>query len=57
MNSKSSADWLERFFMGKGFYIVLVLCAAVIGASAWMLAVGDKPLTEKAVEVVNTDPA
>ena len=43
--------------MGKGFYIVLVLCAAVIGASAWMLAVGDKPLTEKAVEVVNTDPA
>ena len=57
MNSKSSADWLERFFMGKGFYIVLVLCAAVIGASAWMLAVGDKPLTEKAVEVVNTDSA
>ena len=57
MNSKSSADWLERFFMGKGFYIVLVLCAAVIGASAWMLAVGDKPLTEKAVEVVNTAPA
>ena len=57
MNSKSSADWLERFFMGKGFYIVLVLCAAVIGASVWMLAVGDKPLTEKAVEVVNTDPA
>ena len=57
MNSKSSAEWLERFFMGKGFYIVLVLCAAVIGASAWMLAVGDKPLTEKAVEVVNTDPA
>ena len=56
MNSKSSADWLERFFMGKGFYIVLVLCAAVIGASAWMLAVGDKPLTETAVEVVNTAP-
>ena len=57
MNSKSSADWLERFFMGKGFYIVLVLCAAVIGASAWMLAVGDKPLTETAVEVVNTAPS
>ena len=36
---------------------MLVLCAAVIGASAWMLAVGDKPLTEKAVEVVNTAPA
>ena len=57
MNSKNPADWLESFFSGKGFYIVLVLCAAVIGASAWMLAVGDKPLTETAVEVVNTDPA
>ena len=57
MNSKNAADWLESFFTGKGFYIVLVLCAAVIGASAWMLAVGDKPLTETAVEVVNTDPA
>ena len=57
MNSSSSGEWLERFFAGKGFYIVLVLCAAVIGASAWMLAVGDKPLTEKAVEVVNTDSA
>lgn len=57
MNSKSSADWLERFFTGKGFYIVLVLCAAVIGASAWMLAVGDRPGTETAIEVVNTNPA
>lgn len=24
-----------RFIEGKGFYIALVLCAAVIGVSAW----------------------
>ena len=34
MNSKSSGEWLETFFAGKGFYIVLFLCAAVIGVSA-----------------------
>lgn len=28
------------FFAGKGFYIVLFLCAAVIGVSAWTLASG-----------------
>ena len=28
---------LEKFFAGKGFYIVLFLCAAVIGVSAWTL--------------------
>lgn len=26
-----------RFIEGKGFYIALVLCAAVIGVSAWSL--------------------
>lgn len=54
MNSKSSGDWLERLFTGKGFYIVLLLCAAVIGASAWMLAVGDRPGAEEVVQVSNT---
>lgn len=42
MNKKDS--FLQKagdFFAGKGFYIVLILCIAVIGASAWaMLAVG-----------------
>ena len=33
MNSRSSGEKLEAFFNGKGFYIVLFLCAAVIGAS------------------------
>ena len=38
MNSKSSGRGLEAFLAGKGFYIVLLLCAAVIGLSAWMAA-------------------
>ena len=29
-----------RFIEGKGFYIALVLCAAVIGVSAWSLLSG-----------------
>lgn len=33
----SGAGALEKFFAGKGFYIVLFLCAAVIGVSAWTL--------------------
>ena len=27
----------EAFFAGQGFYIVLILCIAVIGASAWII--------------------
>ena len=53
MNSKSSGEWLERFFTGKGFYIVLLLCAAVIGASAWMLAVGQGSAAEEVIQVSN----
>ena len=37
MNSNSSGHGLEGFLTGKGFYIVLFLCAAVIGLSAWMM--------------------
>ena len=48
MNSSSSGKGLERFFTGKGFYIVLFLCAAVIGVSAWMLAVGTETMTNEA---------
>ena len=44
MNSKSSGGKLEGFFTGKGFYIVLFLCAAVIGVSAWMMAAGDRSM-------------
>lgn len=39
-NNKNSGGKLEKFFNGKGFYIVLFLCAAVIGVSAWSLLSG-----------------
>ena len=38
---KNFAARMEAFFAGKGFYIVLLLCVAVIGVSAWsMLSAG-----------------
>ena len=46
MNSKSSGGRLEAFFTGKGFYIVLLLCAAIIGGSAWMMAAGERTMAE-----------
>ena len=46
MNSKSSGGRLEAFFAGKGFYIVLFLCAAIIGVSAWMMAAGERTMAE-----------
>lgn len=44
MNSRGSGKKLEGFFTGKGFYIVLFLCAAVIGVSAWMMATGNETM-------------
>lgn len=38
---KSFGAALEHFFAGKGFYIVLFLCVAVIGVSAWTMLAGD----------------
>ncbi len=49
MNSSSSGGRLERFFTGKGFYIVLFLCAAVIGVSAWTMAAGNGTMEEEPV--------
>ena len=40
MEKKRSGKKLEEFLAGKGFYIVLFLCAAIIGVSAWSLAAG-----------------
>lgn len=37
---KPFAAQLEAFFAGKGFYIVLFLCIAVIGVSAWSILAG-----------------
>ena len=44
MNSSSSDRRSEGFFTGKGFYIVLFLCAAVIGVSAWVMATGNEAM-------------
>ena len=42
MNKKKSfGESLEAFFAGKGFYIVLFLCVAVIGVSAWTTLAGN----------------
>ena len=46
MSSNSSGKKLEGFFTGKGFYIVLFLCAAVIGVSAWMMATGNEAMED-----------
>ena len=54
MSSNSSGKRLERFFTGKGFYIVLFLCAAVIGVSAWMMAAGNETMAK---DVVNGSDA
>lgn len=46
MSTNSSGKRLEGFFAGKGFYIVLFLCAAVVGVSAWTMAAGDKTMSD-----------
>jgi murein DD-endopeptidase MepM/ murein hydrolase activator NlpD len=37
MDNNQSGKKLDKFLAGKGFYIVLFLCAAIIGVSAWSL--------------------
>ena len=49
MSSYSSGKRLERFFAGKGFYIVLFLCAAVIGVSAWIMADGNETMDKNSL--------
>ena len=56
MNSSSSGKRLESFLSGKGFYIVLFLCAAVIGFSAWMMADRNGTRSEDVLQTsVNTN--
>ncbi len=58
MSMYSSGKKLEGFFSGKGFYIVLFLCAAVIGLSAWMMAAGNEAMNERNdVSSMNFDSA
>lgn len=37
MDNGRSVGKMEKFFAGKGYYIVLALCLVVIGASVWSL--------------------
>ena len=46
--NKSSGNAPKRFFDGKGFYIALAVCVAVIGASAWYLLRAGKADVEQA---------
>ena len=56
MSINSSGRKLEGFFTGKGFYIVLFLCAAVIGLSAWMMATGNEAMEDmNAINGMNFD--
>jgi len=56
---KGLASRLEVFLAGKGFYIVLFLCVAIVGVSAWIMLAGtgtdveDEPAT--VVSAVSTD--
>ena len=50
-NKKTFSEKLEKFFAGKGFYIVLCVCVAIIGASAYYL------LTDKGTSVENASAA
>lgn len=49
MNSSGSGKSPEKFLTGKGFYIVLFLCAAVIGVSAWVMATGNEAMKKSDV--------
>ena len=43
MEEKNSfSERLSDFFAGKGFYIVLLLCAALIATSIWLMADGSR---------------
>ena len=54
MSSNNSGKKLERVFTGKGCYIVLFLCAAVIGVSAWMMAAGNETMANDVVNSGNS---
>ena len=59
---KSFGTRLEEFFAGKGCYIVLLLCVAVIGVSAWSMLSGggaarETELTQPVANVVEDAPA
>ena len=60
-NKKPFAQRAEQFFAGKGFYIVLFLCVAVIGVSAWSMLTGNGTAgvrdSEVGIAAANMEPA
>ena len=58
MDKKNGPGSVAGAMAGKGFYIVLFLCAAVIGASAWILSAGTHvEETETALQTVDISDA
>ena len=58
MDKKTGPGSKPGAIVGKGFYIVLFLCAAVIGASAWILSAGTHVEdTETALQSVDISDA
>ena len=54
----SFGDAMNAFIAGKGFYIVLLLCAGLIAASIWLLTSGSGTVQEASETVVaETAPA
>ena len=53
---RSFGQKLEAFFAGHGFYLVLLLCAAIIGVSAWVL-LSDSGVEPEPLPVVNLSPS
>ncbi len=47
---KTFTSRLEAFFAGKGFYIVLFLCVATIGITAWTMLTGQENAAEPAID-------
>ena len=45
---KGFSKKLNAFFAGKGFYIVLLLCAVLVGTSFWLVGRGSRADVENA---------
>ena len=58
ISKRSGGSKLDKFFAGKGFYIVLFLCAAVIGVSVWTLMSGEKTVeADQGADITLEQPA
>lgn len=54
MDNGRSVGKMEKFFAGRGYYIVLALCVAVIGVSVWSIAArNSKAASEPEIKVAD----